>query len=91
MSGSESLACIQRIPVKINGEWCHHYMGPARLMTDSWKRFIEKDIDHAWAWRRWGIDPPVGCSHMMSWQMAFLAMMPLWYALVSSVVGMMVP
>jgi hypothetical protein len=80
---------IERTPVKINGEWCYRYGGDTHLMTDSWKRFIEQDIARAWAWRRWGIDPPVGCNHSMSWQVALLAMMPLVYLLVSQLAALL--
>lgn len=75
------------VPVRHRGEIYFYYARAEYWMDERWKRFIADEIiGRAWQWRRWGIDPPVGCNHSISWQAALLAMMPLVYALALSIV-----
>lgn len=68
--------------VKIDGEYYRQYEADdAARMTETWRKWIEEDIHRDWRFRRWGMGPPVGCDHEMSWQMVLLAMMPFVYGL----------
>lgn len=77
---------MARVPIRHGGEIYFYYDSAEHWMSEDWKRFmVEVIINRAWQWRRWGFDPPVGCSHTLSWQAVILALMPFFYVLCADV------